>query len=164
MKNGHLFWRSVCVAIALVFSQGFAFGQQKSLQEAMVGTWAYTSVVDVYEDGKRISPWGATRGSMMFDNTGRMQSILIGDVQPAMTGSDPRKADAFIMAYFGTYSVNEGAKSVVTKIEAASNSARTGAQFTSSIEMVGDTMIIIGGQRKDQNGTFAPRTELRRVK
>lgn len=164
MKTGRFFGHSMFAAIALVFWQGIAFGQQKSLQEALVGTWVYTSVHDVYEDGKRNNPWGATRGTVVFDNTGRVTSILIGDVQPAMTGSDPRKPDAFVMAYFGTYSVNEGAKSVVTKIDAASNSARTGAQFTSSIEMAGDTMTMIGGARKDQNGTFAPRVELRRVK
>lgn len=164
MKAGRFFGQSVLVAIALVFAPGFATSQQKALQQALVGTWIYTSIVDVYEDGKRNNPWGTPRGSIVFDSTGRVSSILIGDVQPALSGADPRKPDAFVIAYFGTYSVDEGAKSLMTKIDAASHSARTGAQFTSSIDLAGDTMTIIGGTRKDQNGTFNPRSELRRIK
>ena len=140
-----------------------AHSQQKPLKEALVGSWLVTAVVDQYESGKQINNWGSVKGSLFFDAGGRFGQIIIGDAQPAMKTADPRKPDAPVVAYFGSYVVNEGAGTVSFKVEAASYSARVGAPLTSTVQIKGDTMTIIGSARKDQEGTFTPRLQLRRA-
>jgi hypothetical protein len=138
-----------------------AFAQ--SLASAIVGSWAVTTVADQYDNGKNINNWGTVRGNLSFDANGRFMQILVGDVQSGLKGPDPRRPDAPVVAYYGTYSVNEAAKSVTFNIEAASWSPRAGASNTSSVELNGDVMTLVGSARKDQIGTFRPRVELKRV-
>jgi hypothetical protein len=160
--------RNLVMTLAVVASAGgllplAAHAQQKPLKEALVGSWLVTAVVDQYESGKQINNWGSVKGNMFFDAGGRFSQIIIGDAQPAMKTPDPRKPDAPVVAYYGSYVVNEGAGTVSFKVEAASYSARVGAPPASSLEIKGDTMTLIGSARKDQEGTFTPRVQLRRA-
>ena len=133
----------------------------QSLASAIVGSWAVVTVADQYDNGKNINNWGTVKGNLSFDANGRFTQIIVGDVQNK--GPDPRKPDAPVVAYYGTYSVNEAAKSVTFNIEAASWSPRAGTTNTSSVEMNGDVLTLVGSARKDQVGTFRPRVELKRV-
>ena len=101
--------------------------------------------------------------ALYFDANGRFSQIIIGDAQSSLKTPDPRKPVAPVVAYYGSYLLSEGAKTVSFKIEAASYSARVGAPFTSTVEIKGDVMTVVGSARKDQEGTFTPRLELRRL-
>jgi hypothetical protein len=140
---------------------GLAFGQ--SLKSALVGTWLVTSVADQYDSGQKMNHWGTVRGNLSFDAGGRFSQIIIGDTQATLKSPDPRKPDAPVVAYYGTYAVNEAAKTVSFTIEAASWSARAGTTNTGNIEINGDVMTLIGSARQDQMGTFRPRLELKRA-
>jgi Lipocalin-like domain len=153
---------SAILALGMALLPSIADSQQKSLKDAVVGSWSLTSVLDQYESGKRINHWGAVKGNITFDADGRFSQIIVGDAQPAMRTPDPRKPDAPVVAYYGSYTVNEG-NTVSFKIEGASYSARVGAPFTSTVEINGDAMTLIGSPRKDQVGTFTPRLELKRA-
>lgn len=150
------------LASAALFPLG-AQSQDKPLKEAIIGSWLVTAVVDQYDSGKQVNNWGTVKGSLTFDAAGRFNQIIIGDAQPALKTQDPRRPDAPVVAYYGTYTVDEGGKTIVTKLEAASYSARAGTTFTSIVEIKGDTMTLIGSSRKDQEGTFTPRLQLRRA-
>ena len=119
------------------------------------------TVVDQYDSGQKVNNWGTAKGNLFFAPNGRFGQIIIGDAQPSMKTPDPRKPDAPVVAYYGSYTVDEGSKTVSFVIEAASYSARVGVPATSSVE--GDTMTLIGSPRQDQVGTFRPRLELKRV-
>jgi hypothetical protein len=80
-----------------------------------------------------------------------------------MKTADPRKPDAPVVAYYGSYTVNESNNTVSFVVEAASYSPRVGGPVTSTVELKGDTMTIVSSPRKDQVGTFRPRLELKRV-
>jgi hypothetical protein len=138
-----------------------AIGQ--SLKSALVGSWLVTSVVDQYDSGEKVNNWGNAKGNLTFDAAGRFSQIIVGDAQPALKTADPRKPDAPVVAYFGTYAVDEAKKAVSTTIEAASYSARVGVSFPSSIEVKGDVMRLVGAVRKDQKGEFRPILELKRA-
>jgi hypothetical protein len=135
----------------------------QSLSSTIVGSWTVTTVADQYDNGKNINNWGTVRGNISFDANGRFTQIIVGDAQSALKSPDPRKPDAPVVAYYGAYSVNEAAKSVTFNIEAASWSPRAGTTNTSSVEMNGDVMTLVGSARKDQVGTFRPRVELKRA-
>ena len=138
-----------------------AFGQ--SLKTAIVGTWVLTAVADQYDSGESVNNWGTAKGNLTFNPGGRFSQIIIGDAQPALKSPDPRKPDAPVVAYYGTYSVNDATKTVSLNIEAASWSARVGTGQSLVVEIKGDTMNLVGSPRKDQRGTFRPRLELKRA-
>jgi hypothetical protein len=163
MKQRNLVKTFALVASAAALLPLGAQSQNKSINEAIVGSWLVTAVVDQYESGKQINNWGTVKGNISFHAGGRFSQVIIGDAQPALKTADPRKPDAPVVAYFGSYMVNEGGKTVSFKIEAASYSARVGAPLASTVEIKGDTMTLIGAARKDQEGTFTPRLQLRRA-
>ena len=151
---------SLAGALAFAVLPGLATAQQTSL----VGSWSVAAVVDQYESGKRINNWGTVKGNISFEAGGRFSQIIIGDAQPALKSADPRKPDAPVVAYYGSYTVNEAGKTISFKLEAASYSPRVGMPITSSFTIDGDSMTLVGSPRKDQEGTFTPRLELKRAR
>lgn len=153
------------VALGIVLLPNSAISQPKSLKDQLVGTWLYTSVYDQYEDGKKNHTFGAAvKGQLMYGADGRFAQLLIGEPRPDLKTDEPRRPDAFVVAYYGTYTVNEAEKSVSYRIEGAANSLRVGANFKNALTIDGDTLKFVGSPRKDQIGTFSPHLEMRRAK
>ncbi len=148
---------------------GFAFianqtmAQEKSFKEAIVGPWLITSVFDEYQNGEKKDNWGGpVKGQITFGRTGRFTTIIIGPSAASMKTDDPRKPDALVVAYYGSYTVDEAGKKVTGKIEAASYSPRVNMDTTWTVQGSGDKLTLIGSPRKDQHGTFSPKLEVRR--
>jgi hypothetical protein len=151
--------------LGLALPGGDAAAQQKSLKEQLVGTWVYVSVYDQYEDGKKTHSFGTgVKGSLTFDGNGRFSQIIVGEARPELKTNDPRRPDALVVAFYGTYAVNEAEKTYSTRIEAAAYSARVGTEFKVAVTINGDTLRYVGSPRKDQVGTFSPHAELKRAK
>jgi Lipocalin-like domain len=152
-------------AFAMVTSSGVAWSQQEAVKASIVGTWLVTGVVDQYESGKRIPNFGmAPKGQIFFDPVGRYAFILMGDTQPTLTTADPRKPDGPTVVLIGNYRINETTKAIETDVDGASHSTRLGSKQTWKPELKGDTMILVGASRKDQEGTFSAHVELKRAK
>jgi len=164
MNRRSLITLSAIAALGLAVLPGIAVSQQKSLKDAIVGSWSITSVIDQYENGKKNNPWGAVKSQFVFDGAGRFTQIIIGEAQPAMKTADTRKPDALIVAYYGSYTVNEGNKTIAIKIDGASYSPSVGTTRTWTVAINGDTVSLVGSPRKDQEGTFSPHLELKRAK
>jgi hypothetical protein len=111
--------RSVLALVGLAIS--FAFPtfaqQQKSLKELIVGTWILESVYDQTADGVKHNPWGdGVKGQAIYTSDGHFSWMIMSADRP--------KADTFpgipvgkAIAYWGTYTVNEEAKTETDKIE-----------------------------------------------
>jgi hypothetical protein len=165
MYRCQIFSLSAVIATGSVLLAGSAIGQQNSLKNQVLGTWTYMSVYDQYEDGKRVENFGAhPTGTIKFGRDGRFVQLIIGEPVPALKSADPRRPDAPVVAYYGTYTVNEGDKSVTWKVEGGAYSPRIGAEVKNMIAVKGDSLTYVGSARKDQNGTFSPHAELRRAK
>jgi hypothetical protein len=164
MNRRSLISLSAIAALGLAVFPGIAAAQQMSLKDTVVGSWSITSVMDQYESGKKLNNWGAVKGNLSFDAAGRFSQIIIGEAQPAIKTGDPRKPDAPVVAYYGSYTVNEGTKTISFKLDAASYSPRVGTPITSTVAIDGEAMTLVGSPRKDQEGTFTPRLELKRAK
>jgi hypothetical protein len=65
-----------------------------------------------------------------------------------MKTEDPRKPDAMIVAYYGTYSVDEASKKINAKIEAATYSPRANTDTSWTVEGTGEGLTLIGSARQ----------------
>ena len=94
-----------------------AVGQQKTLKELIVGAWVLDSVYDQSQDGKKNDTWGPNvKGIVMFDGTGRFSFQIIAAERSKSASNNPRNPVGQAVGYFGTYTVDEVAKTVTYHI------------------------------------------------
>lgn len=139
--------------------------QEQSLKSAIVGTWVVQELTNRRPDGKEEHPWGTDiAGHFVYSPEGGFTQVLIANTDPALKTPDARRADGMVVAYVGTYTVNEADKTVHVKISRGANSVRNGVVFIDTAAIEGDKMVITGGTRTDQGGSFTPIQIMRRFK
>ena len=126
MNRRNILSLSSIAAAGLVAPARTAVGQQKSIKDQLVGTWTFVSALDVHPDGKKTDRWGSLpKGIFMFDPHGHFaQFITRSDLPKFAAGTadkgtpDENKAvlSGFV-ASFGTYTVDEADKTVITNVE-----------------------------------------------
>ena len=150
-------------ALGLACAATQATAQEKSFKEAIIGPWLITAVFDEYQSGEKKDNWGgAVKGQITFGRTGRFTQIIIGSPVASTKTDDPRNPDAPVVAYYGSYTVDEAGKKITGKIEAASYSPRANMETIWNVQGSGDKLTFTLSPRKDQHGTFTPKIEVRR--
>src|SRR3954465_4843218 len=90
-----------------------------SISGRLVGTWSFASSVKTRKDGSTFDRWGTDpRGIFMFDRGGNYAQIIVG--------SESKVFGAKTFCAFGTYSVEEPTRVLVTRIESCSAAKLTG--------------------------------------
>ena len=154
------------IAVAAMFACATlpAAAQQKSLKEQVVGTWNIVSVEEVYPDGRKETPWGPNmKGAVSFDPTGKVLLMIIGGDLPTTSGK-PQEAARQVVAYFGTYSVDEGAKTIAYTAERATIPVFDGLARKATVTVTGDELRQSSAPVTGPQGTFTPRLVMRRAK
>lgn len=116
------------IAVAMLFGSSIGWAQQKakSIKEQLVGTWVLVSADEVGKDGSRKQNFGPKpKGIMIFDLSGRFSAILMSSSRPRFAagsrakGTPEENATAVreSLAYFGTYSVDEASKTLISNVE-----------------------------------------------
>ena len=99
--------------------------QEISLKE-LVGSWIFVSAQDVKPDGSKIDPWGPNpKGAAMYDANGRFTFMIMRSDLPKFASNNRAQATAEegkavaqgMIAFYGTYTVNEADKTLTTRIE-----------------------------------------------
>jgi hypothetical protein len=117
---------SVIAALGLALLPGNAFSQQKSLKDQVVGTWTFVSALDVKPDGTKSDRWGRNpKGIFIFDATGHFAQFITRSDIPKFaaksvdqgTAEENKAVMAGLVASFGTYTVNEADKTLITRVE-----------------------------------------------
>jgi hypothetical protein len=101
-----------------------ASAQQKSLKDQLVGTWIYVSSTSTRGDGTKTDRPNL-KGMVIYTAEGRFMFINTAADTPRIASNDrtratPEEALAVLkttVAYYGTYSVNEGEKAVIPVVE-----------------------------------------------
>ena len=117
---------NLCV-IALMSVPAFpnsGMAQAKSLKDQIVGTWIYVSSTGKREDGSPVQR-PSLQGAVTYTADGRFHFITVRTDAPKYASSDPTRPSAEeamaiasgAVAYTGTYTVDEGTKTVHAKIE-----------------------------------------------
>jgi hypothetical protein len=106
----------VVTVLGMTALTAYAFGQQKTLKEQLLGAWHLVSIDSVRADGSRLTVFGdSPEGIAFFDSTGQyIITVMRSDrakyaVNDRTQGTaDENKATAQgTFTYFGAYTVSE---------------------------------------------------------
>src|SRR6266566_3408043 len=110
---------SISAIAGLAVLPGSAVGQQKSLKDQLVGTWTLVSTDNT-------SAFGANpKGMLVFDANGRYSLVFMRSDLPKFAAKTSNQGTAEenkavvqgMVAHFGTYSVNEADKTIMSRAE-----------------------------------------------
>jgi hypothetical protein len=109
--------------------------QQASLRDQIVGTWSVVSWEQTRPDGYKDQAFGAKPNGMnIFDPGGHFSLIILRSDLPKVAANDRKKPapeEAFalatgMIAYFGTYTVDETDRSISLNLEGTSYANQLG--------------------------------------
>lgn len=119
----------LCVAalISVAALTTNAVSQVKSLKDQLVGTWIYVSSTATREDGSAIER-PKLQGAVTYTADGRFHFITVRSDAPKYASGDSARPSAEeamaiasgVVAYTGTYTVDESTKTINVNIETSS--------------------------------------------
>jgi hypothetical protein len=135
------------LTMVIVAICGSALAQEPgaAIKSQLFGVWELTSNTDKNSDGS--SKWGENpKGSLIFESNGRYSfTIVRSDLKKfALNSADKGTPDenASVVrgsfANFGTYTVDEAAKTFTTKVDASIYPNITGASITRNVLSLAD--------------------------
>jgi hypothetical protein len=119
---------SAITALGLT-SPNIAMAQTKSLKDQLVGTWTLASWEQTNNDGSKRQDFGPNpKGVTTFDTNGHVFTMYAKPDLPKVASSDrskptPEEGQAIaagLLAYFGTYTVDEASKTISLQLESSS--------------------------------------------
>ena len=122
---------AVVACLVLVLRAGEAAAQQATMsaQEQFVGTWSLVSIHYVEKDGRKVEPFGpGPRGMLVFDAAGRFATQVMAANRPHFASNNrmigtPEEHMAVsrgVVAYFGSYTLDEPGHVITLHIEQSS--------------------------------------------
>jgi hypothetical protein len=114
--------------LALALVSGQAIAQQKTLKDQLVGHWIFVSSIDTNKDGTKTNRFGPNpKGLAMFDASSRFSFFISRADIPKFAANSINQGTAEenkavlqgSIAYYGTWSVDEASKTLITNVEAA---------------------------------------------
>jgi hypothetical protein len=125
---------------------------EKGLKQQITGTWSLVSVTNIYPDGKRVYPYGENpQGMLMTDQMGNYALQIFKDVRPKVASGDkntatPEENAALVQgsnSHFGSYVVDEEAKTITFNITHASFSNWEGTKQKRSYTYSGNELTYV---------------------
>jgi len=117
------------LVVGLAMLPGGAIAQQKSIKDQIVGTWTLLLADNIKDDGSHVPGYGPNPdGSIIFTPDGHYSLQIIRSGRPAFASKDRLKGTADenkavvqgMISHFGTYAVDDAAKSITFRIAASS--------------------------------------------
>jgi hypothetical protein len=117
------------IALAALALTGCATMQQTTLGSRIVGTWEFIVAEVKAPDGRKSFPFGETpKGILIFTSDGRFAQVHVASDVPRIASSNrltgtPEEYATIMrrsLSVFGTYTVDEGKKTVTYKIVSSS--------------------------------------------
>jgi hypothetical protein len=161
---------SATMVLGLAVLPGSAVAQQKSLREQVIGTWTFVSSTNTKADGSKFDAWGADpKGTTIYDANGHFAFMLMRSDLPKVTErskTTPEQAKAVVdgsIAYYGTYTVDEAAKTILLRVAGSTFAAFNGTVQKRIIKSIAaDEMNTINPATSDTG--IAADTKYRRAK
>lgn len=144
-----------------------------ALKDQLVGTWTLVSNTMEYADGKKEDALGGDqKGIATFDAKGNFTWLIMGAARKPFkannrmegTLDEYKGAVQGTVAYWGTYTVDEAAKSVTFKIERSVFPNWDGTTRKSSITIAGDELKQVNEAIPSSKGTYVPKLVWKRAK
>jgi hypothetical protein len=106
-------------------------------------------------------PWAT--GNLILDSASHVSFFLIGKDQPK-TSPSVRTPVGPVVAYYGTYRVDEASKTLSWTIDQAASPLFNGSTRTQKISFNGDVMTTTGYEVKTPEGAMIPVNEWKKAK
>jgi hypothetical protein len=108
--------------------------ETKSLRDQLIGTWIYVSSTGTREDGSNV-PRPSLQGAVTYTADGRFHFIATPTDAPKYASNDSARPSADeamavasrSIAYTGTYTVDEGTKTILVNVETSTYPNLVGA-------------------------------------
>jgi len=129
MYRRSVFTFTALVAFGLATLPTVAIGQQKTIKDQIAGSWTFVSAANVLPDGSRIDQWGPNpKGLLIFDGSGHFAFFITRSDLPKFaaktvtegTTAEYKAVMTGLVASFGTYTVDEADRTVITHVEGSS--------------------------------------------
>ena len=131
----------------------------ESLKEKLVGAYTLVEGSEVSADGKKVVPWA--KGSLQIAPSGLVSFFVLPN-ERAKT-DNVRTPVGPMVAYYGSYAVDEAANTYTTKIEGASAPSFEGATRVQTVTFQGDSMTTTGSKVDTPQGPITPVNVWKRV-
>jgi hypothetical protein len=138
--------RIVAAMLALAFGANVSAAQPtKTLREQLIGTWDFVIAEITAADGKKSFPFGERpKGMLIFTADGHFSQVHISGDLPkiasnnrlAGTDADNRAIVHGTLSLFGTYTVDEGKKTLTFNITASTFPNAAGSSQTRTIDLL----------------------------
>jgi Lipocalin-like domain len=151
MDRRHILGLSMITAMGLALLPGSALAQQKSLKEQLTGTWTIVSTDQTAPDGKKHQLFGPNpKGTLVLDPSGQFVQIIVRPGRDKFRANSrlegtPEENKAAVLgttATFGTWSVDEGSKTLIVRIEGGMYPNQEGVESKRSVSVTGDELKI----------------------
>jgi hypothetical protein len=152
--------KTIAVVTLLCLGWTSPAGSQ-SLKDKVVGAWTLESGSENFPDGKKLTPWET--GNLILDPTGHLAFFLIGKEQPK-TGPSVRTPMGPVVAYYGTYTIDDANTMLTYKIEHGVSPLFNGATRTQKVSFKGDIMVTTGSEVQTPEGKMIPINEWKKAK
>jgi hypothetical protein len=136
------------IASALIFGVFLPREAVAQTAKGLVGTWTLVSI-KLEQDGKKTDFYGPNpRGQATYEANGRVSVIITRSDLPKFASNNrqagtPEENKAVVqgsIAYFGTYTVDEAAKTVTSHIESCSFPNWNGTDRKLTLNLSGDEL------------------------
>jgi lipocalin-like protein len=126
--------RSIGILLLGLLISGSCLAQQKSLKEQVIGSWAFVSAINVRPDGTKSNSWDPkATGSLIYLPNGRFSFMIMRSDIPKFerekaTPEQHKAAVQGLIAYHGTYTVDEATKTIIHRVQGSSFAAFNGTE------------------------------------
>ncbi len=103
-------------------------------------------------DGKKVVPWA--KGSLIIDRGGQISFFVLG--KDRSKTDSVRTPAAPMVAWYGTYTVDEAGKKFTAKVEGASSPAFEGAVREQTVTFKDGTMTTTASKVQTPEGAITP--------
>lgn len=133
----------------------------QNFKDKVVGAWTLESGLENFADGKKLTPWAT--GNLILDPTGHLSFFLIGNDRPK-TNPSVRTPVGPVVAYYGTYTIDEANATLTYKIEHGASPLFEGVVRTQKVIFKGDIMVTTGSVVETPEGNMTPVNEWKKAK
>jgi hypothetical protein len=145
MNRRSLLGTSAVTVLGVALLAGSAIAQQKTLKQQLVGSWSFVRTEATQQDGSKILPFGQNpKGVNIFTEDGHFAQIQIADGIPKfasnsrVTGTAEENKAVVVgsISLFGTYTVDEAAKTIIYKVESSTFPNSVGQEQVRPIDSI----------------------------
>ena len=126
--------RSIAALLVGLLISASCLAQQKSLKEQILGSWGFVSAINVRPDGSKSNSWDPkATGSLIYLPNGRFSFMIMRSDIPKFerekaTPEQHKAAVQGLIAYHGTYTVDEATKTIIHRVQGSSFAAFNGTE------------------------------------